>query len=83
MAFAITTKFLAPTNTKGSRIKATCSRESITVSFDHALNSYENHQAAVDALIAKLNDGVGGYQFKAVGPLAVMPNGFNMVQVVE
>lgn len=83
MAFAITTKFLAPTNTKGSRIKADCCKKEITLSWDHALNSHDNHKAAVDVLIDMLNDGVGGYQFKAVGPLAMMPNGFNMVQVVE
>lgn len=53
---AIQTKFLGPTNTRGSRIKATCWLTSITVSWDHGANSEENHTAAIDALVYKLNN---------------------------
>lgn len=56
MAQAITTKFIGPTNTKGSRIKASCWRASITISWDYALNSDANHKAAINALVNKLND---------------------------
>lgn len=52
---AIETKFLGPTNTKGSRIKAKCWLTSVTVSWDHSLNVEENHFAAIEALICKLN----------------------------
>jgi len=50
---AIETKYLCPTNFKGSRIKATCARGSITVHCNDALNAEENHIAAADALIAR------------------------------
>lgn len=52
---AIQTKFLGPTNTRGSRIKATCWLTSVTVSWDHSANAEENHTAAIDALLCKLN----------------------------
>jgi hypothetical protein len=54
---AIITKFLGPTNTKGSRIKATSWVDSVTVSYNHALNVLDNHRAAADALCAKRGDG--------------------------
>jgi len=44
---AIVTKFLGPTNTRGSRVKATLpSGRSIIIDWDHALNSSENHLRA-------------------------------------
>jgi hypothetical protein len=47
---AIITRYLPPTNVRGSRVKASCARGSITVPF-----SYEGdpHIAAADALVAK------------------------------
>ncbi len=51
---AIVTKYLGPTNTRGSRVKATCNAGSVTVSWDHALNIDENHEAAFRALVDKL-----------------------------
>ena len=51
---AIETRYLGPTNTKGGRIKATAAAGSVTISYDHALNSDANHKAAADALIAKM-----------------------------
>lgn len=53
---AILTKYLCPTNFKGSRIKAVCERGSITVSRDDALSGDACHVAAVDALVAKFID---------------------------
>jgi hypothetical protein len=50
---AITTKFHDPTNRLGSRIKASCERGSLTVSWDYALGIEANHRAACDALLAK------------------------------
>ena len=51
---AIATRYLGPTNYKGSRVKAYCDAGSITVSWEHALNSFQNHQAAANALLIKL-----------------------------
>lgn len=53
---AIQTKFLGPTNTLGSRVKATCWLTSVTVSWDHSANVEENHNAAIEALLSKLNN---------------------------
>ncbi len=43
---AIETKYIGPTNTKGSRVKATCCARSKTFGWQSELNSEENHQAA-------------------------------------
>jgi hypothetical protein len=40
---AIQTKFLGPTNFRGSRIKATCGAGSAIVEWDHSLDPHENH----------------------------------------
>ena len=50
----ITTKFLGPTNYRGSRVVAsTISGRKVTLDWDHALNSYNNHLAAFRACAAK------------------------------
>jgi len=51
---AIITKYLGPTNVRGSRIKATCAAGSLTVSYDDALGSDGNHRAVAEALCVKL-----------------------------
>lgn len=50
---AIQTKYLCPTNVRGSRYKAWCERGSITLSANDALNSDDNHKAAAEALKQK------------------------------
>lgn len=50
---AIITKYLAPTNCKGSRIKATAAAGSLTLHIDHALDSEANHIKAAEALANK------------------------------
>jgi len=50
---AVTTKYLGPTNTRGSRVKATCQAGSVTIGWDDALNSDQNHNAAALTLIEK------------------------------
>ena len=52
---AIQTKFIPCTNFRPSRVKAWAEAGSVTVSWDHALNVEENHRAAADALLAKLD----------------------------
>lgn len=57
---AIITKYLGPTNTMGSRIKARAYAGSITVTYDHAIDSDANHKRAATALADKygwLDDG--------------------------
>ena len=56
MGPCIVTRYLGPTDTKGSRIVATHKRDSETtwrkvISWDHSLDSSENHQAAAQALL--------------------------------
>ena len=51
---AIETRYLAPTNSKGGRIKATAWAGSKIVPYDHALSIEGNHRAAAMALAAKL-----------------------------
>jgi len=53
---AIITKYLCPTNFKGSRITAKCDAMRITLSWDHALNPEENHIAAAAALCWRIDD---------------------------
>lgn len=73
---AITTKFLGPTNTKGSRIKASCWLKTVIVSWNYALNLEDNHKAAVQHLIGSLNldrankDNSGSWEMVAIGSLA-------------
>ena len=51
---AIITKFLAPTNNRGSRVKATCQAGTITVNWLDDLDIQDNHAAAANALAKKL-----------------------------
>lgn len=54
---AIQTKYLGPTNSRGSRIKAERADggESVTVPYDYALSTSDNHAAAIQALVDKLD----------------------------
>lgn len=55
MRQAIITKYLGPTNTKGSRVKASCEAGSVTVAWDHELDVESNHRKAARQLQLKLN----------------------------
>jgi len=63
----IKTKYLGPTNHRGSRVKAVTSygETSVTMSWNHALDSFDNHKAAALALISKLD--WGGERYYAGG----------------
>lgn len=50
MRQAIVTKFLGPTNFRGSRVKATCQARSLTVAWDDAKDVDANHTQAARAL---------------------------------
>jgi hypothetical protein len=51
---AIITKYFGPTNSRGSRIKATCASGSVTISYPHELLGQACHRAAADALVQKM-----------------------------
>lgn len=52
---AITTKYIGPRAKRGSRIKATsASGQSVTLTYEPALRSEENHRRVAQALATKL-----------------------------
>ena len=51
---AINVKYLPATDHRGTRLKASTSNHSVTVSFDYALGNTENEWAAAEALCKKL-----------------------------
>ena len=56
MRQSIQTKYIGPTNARGSRVSATsASGHRVVIGWDDALNSDENHFAAAMALARKLN----------------------------
>lgn len=55
MRQSIATKYIGPTNHKGSRVKATSSSGlSITIHWNYALDTDDNHKRAAVALCGKL-----------------------------
>lgn len=50
---AIVTKYLGPTNYRGSRIRASAQAGSVTIGYDDALDTEDNHRAAAKALMVK------------------------------
>ena len=61
---AIKTRYIGPTNTRGSRIKATDEDgNNVTMSYNDALNSDDMHRCAAETLCKKINwkgDIIGG-----------------------
>jgi hypothetical protein len=51
---AIRTRYIGPSDVKGSRVKADCEAGQVTADWDDALNIDANHAAARDALLRKL-----------------------------
>ena len=58
---AIVTKFLGPSNVRGSRVKATAEAGSVTLSWNYRLDSTGNHCAAAQALADKMSWTGEGY----------------------
>lgn len=58
---AIITKYLPATNSRGSRIKATCQAGSVTISYPYDLTGMCCHAAAAKALVEKLGWGHAHY----------------------
>lgn len=60
---AITTKYLGPTDFKGSRIKADAGdKRTITIPYPYELNQFEAHEKAALALLDKM-----GWQGELLG----------------
>lgn len=55
---AIKTKYLPPTNYKGSRIKAECCAGSIVISYDYGMNTIDLHRHVAMKLVEKLGWGM-------------------------
>jgi hypothetical protein len=51
---AIMTKYIGPTNSRGSRIKAWCSAGSVTIDYPHQLSNEAVYWEAAKTLIVKL-----------------------------
>lgn len=65
---AIKTKYLGATNTRGSRVKAICEADEITIPWDYELSTEANHDSARKALqlkLAKNGEKQFGYNFLA------------------
>lgn len=69
---AIHTKYLPATNSRGSRIKATCAAGSVTIGYPHELSGQAVHRAAAQALADKM-----GWTSPGYGPLlgGCLPDG--------
>lgn len=68
---AIQVKYLNPTDTRGSRWKATAAAGSVTVGYDHGRSGEKNAEAAMLALVKKF----GWDKFPATWQGGVLPNG--------
>lgn len=75
MRQAIETKYLGPTNYRGSRVKASAQAGSVTIGWDDALDTDSNHEKAALALCRKLGWRgaiLGGGNAKGNGNVYVM-----------
>ena len=61
---AITTKYVSATNTRGSRIKASCQAGSISIPYPSELTGQACHRAAAEVLAQKM-----GWTGPDYGPL--------------
>lgn len=76
MTQAIVTKYIGPSNTRGSRIKATAWAGSVTVPYKSNLSSEKNHAEAARSLAAKY-----GWHGKFVGGGMPGTDGFSFVNI--
>ena len=81
MAFLIVSKFIAPTNTKGSRIQVKSWKRTTYFNWDHTLSVELNHITAIREHIARISeealreykivgdvDGAPAYEFMGATP---------------
>lgn len=67
---AIQTKYFGPTNTRGSRIKASAAAGSRTFPYNHAWNLEKNHYVAAEQLVKDCGWDQDGYGHLVSGCLA-------------
>jgi len=77
LGFTIETAYHGPTDTRGSRISATCKRDSDrtfrkSVSYNHNLNPDENEIAAAEALMAVLEE---EFSYPGCEPMRIVARG--------
>lgn len=82
MPQTIITRFLGPTNHRGSRINATCWRESVTIPYPYAHDGVAAYRAAAEALCAKLTDGDGDGAWRIIAE-ADMPAGNGRAFIID
>ena len=70
---AIQTRYLGPTNSRGSRIKAWAAAGSITIGYPHELSGQACHRKAAEALLEKLEWTKENYGEGLLG--GCLPNG--------
>lgn len=78
LGLIIETKFLGPTDYKGSRVSAVCKRDSdkayrATIDWSHALDSSGNHQAAAEAVMAKM---AADLDYEGCEPYRIVARGY-------
>ncbi len=83
----ITTQYAGPTNTKGSRVMVKSWLKNKAVSWDHALNSEDNHKAGAQALVDVLNNdrvknGYDDYQWVIIAN-GSMPDGKGNAYIID
>ena len=83
----ITTTYAGPTNTKCSRVMVKSWLKSKAFSWDHALNSEENHKAAAQQLVDILNSdrvkkGHGDYQWAIIAS-GSLPDGKGNAYIID
>ena len=86
MRQAIITKCLGPTNTRGTRIKATAAAGSVTVNWDYSLGMDANHARAAKVLVDKFEWGgrwIAGGAPKADGNVFVDVSEMHQVKGVD
>ena len=83
MPQTIITRYLGPTNHRGSRIKATSWRASVTIPYPHELDTGRAHRAAAEALCAKMaNTSIGGVSYYITAG-ADLPAGNGYAFIIE
>lgn len=85
MAQVLITKYVGPTNTRGSRVTVKSWNARTTFSWDYAKDERGNHDAAIQEHIAALNAKAAEYHdgFKVVSPMGCTPDGTGYAVVIE
>ena len=83
----IITEFKGPTNTKGSRVMVKSWLKNKSVSWNHALNSEDNHKAAAQELVDVLNaerlaKGYDDHQWQIIAA-GTMPDGKGNAYIID